>query len=1130
MSELPSSNERPLDSAFAALESGFLVGNGRFTLVRLLGRGGMGVVWLAHDESLREDVALKFLPSEIRYDAVALDDLRRETSRARKLTHPNIVRIHDLYKDEREAFISMEFVDGPNLSDLRLEQPERVFTWEFLEPIVKQLCEALDYAHGEKVVHRDLKPANLMLHSRGRLKLSDFGIAAQVSDSVSRVSMLRHGQSGTVTDMSPQQMDGKLPQVSDDIYALGATLYELLTSKPPFFTGDIAHQVRNLLPPSIDERLAELGIENPVPKSVAALIMACLGKSPEQRPASARAVAEWIGFQPTTTAAIVSRDDSPSSKRVSEQKIATTTPASTPVLSSSVDTIEEEDSPDTSASQMPSPSWAVTQEEPAPHFVESDTGPITDEKPRARWRTTWLVAAVAIVLVAGLGFGGLAWWILNRRAADGSKNSGATTTQFSASEFLREEHVITGHRAAISSVAFSPDQSFLISGSADGTVRVYETSHGELKWSANADVGAVNAVSASRENKFVAVGGANGLIRLFALPSGNVFQTLRVHSSPVTSVAFSSAGPYIASGDDAGTIAVWDYEQGGITAHWNGHNMAVQTLAFSPRGKWLASGGPDLTVRVWNVPDGALVKVLSGHKGNVWSVAFSPDGLNLASSSRDRSARLWNTTTLAVRKTIQFRSDANLMRGLAFSPDSKFLATGAARNVKVFKLSSFTVRETERVLKATALVRTVAFSPDGRAIAAGSAAALAPLQNVSSEISPAAKPVFVSLFNGRDLTGWAGDSRVWSAVNGVIRGRLAQKTTAGMPSALIWRGGMVQDFELQFSFRLLQAGNSGVYYRAVELPNFDVGGYQFEIMRGNLGSLFDVGNDRKRRDLRRINSGSDVDHWHDARISVSGHHITHSLDGRTLLEVDDTGANAPSSGAIALEITSGPAYVEFKDLRLLRRDGVREAEIKSNGAGSDWIPLFDGTSLDAWQGWKGAGWIGAWEVLNGELRSLRGGTIDLATREQFGDFELQLEWKITPGANSGILYRAVPTTGEVWQSAPEYQIVDDRTHRDGRTPITATGSIYGVVPAENKVLKPPGEFNTTRILARGMHVEHWLNDRKILEADLSSPDVQRVAFQKFSKAAWGERSRGHIVLQQLGSEVTFRNIRVRKLD
>src|ERR1041385_4244931 len=288
MSEPSNSKNEPMDDGHSALEPGFLVGNGRFSLIRLIGRGGMGVVWLARDESLREQVALKFLPPEIRFDGVALDDLRRETARARKLTHPNIIRIHDLYQDDREAFISMEYIDGPNLSDLRLQQPQRVLTWKFLEPLAQQLCEALDYAHTEKVVHRDLKPANMMLDSRGRLKLADFGIAAQGSDSASRISMIRHGRRGAVAYMSPQQMDGKLPQVTDDIYALGATLYELLTSRPPFYSGDIAHQVRNLLPPPIDERLAELGIQNEVPQSVAALIMACLGKSPEQRPSSAR--------------------------------------------------------------------------------------------------------------------------------------------------------------------------------------------------------------------------------------------------------------------------------------------------------------------------------------------------------------------------------------------------------------------------------------------------------------------------------------------------------------------------------------------------------------------------------------------------------------------------------------------------------------------------------------------------------------------------------------------------------------------------------------------------------------------------------------------------------------------------
>lgn len=279
------------------LKPGAQVGSNRFVLLKELGRGGMGVVWLAQDERLREPVALKFLPPEIRVDPVALDDLRRETSRSRKLSHPHIIRIHDLHEETGGlAFIAMEFVDGPTLMALRLEQQDRVFGWAFLQPLVEQLCAALDYAHGEGVIHRDLKPANLMLDGKGRLKLADFGIAAVVNDSVSRASA-RSSTSGTLAYMSPQQLLGEKPQVTDDVYALGATLYELLTSRPPFYTGDVTHQVLHLAPKPLDDRLAELGVENPVPPEVTALTMACLAKEPGQRPCSFRAVSDWMGLR-----------------------------------------------------------------------------------------------------------------------------------------------------------------------------------------------------------------------------------------------------------------------------------------------------------------------------------------------------------------------------------------------------------------------------------------------------------------------------------------------------------------------------------------------------------------------------------------------------------------------------------------------------------------------------------------------------------------------------------------------------------------------------------------------------------------------------------------------------------------
>ena len=307
MSATPHNFDDDLPVTTVGFRTGQHVGSGRYTLQRLLGQGGMGVVWLAHDERLDEDAALKFLPPQIRADPTALDDLRRETLRSRKLTHPNIMRIHDLFEAEnQDPFISMEFVDGPTLAVERLKQPGRVFAWEHLGRLVRQLCEALEYAHGEHIIHRDLKPANLMLNSQGRLKLADFGIARVVTDSMSRISA-RQGTSGTMVYMSPQQMDGKLGHPTDDIYSLGATIYELLTSKPPFYTGDLAHQVRYATPDKMADRLTGFGLKNQIPAIVEETIAACLDKDPTKRPQSAHEVAERLGLVEIPTASARTR-------------------------------------------------------------------------------------------------------------------------------------------------------------------------------------------------------------------------------------------------------------------------------------------------------------------------------------------------------------------------------------------------------------------------------------------------------------------------------------------------------------------------------------------------------------------------------------------------------------------------------------------------------------------------------------------------------------------------------------------------------------------------------------------------------------------------------------------------------
>ncbi len=289
------------DLDFGATIKGFNPGQKvfkRYTLNKILGRGGMGVVWLAQDSELDREVALKFLPEIVALDPEALADLKRETRRNLALTHENIVRINDFVSDGRTAAISMEYVDGTTLSGLKLEKSARVFTTDELRPWLVQLCDALGYAHGRaKVVHRDLKPANLMLTKGGDLKITDFGIARGISDSVSRVSAQAGGSSGTPVYMSPQQMMGEKPAVTDDIYALGATLYELLTGKPPFYSGNVFMQVQNKMPPPIAERRQELEIAGEaVPAHWERTIAACLAKEAKDRPQSMAEFAQRLGL------------------------------------------------------------------------------------------------------------------------------------------------------------------------------------------------------------------------------------------------------------------------------------------------------------------------------------------------------------------------------------------------------------------------------------------------------------------------------------------------------------------------------------------------------------------------------------------------------------------------------------------------------------------------------------------------------------------------------------------------------------------------------------------------------------------------------------------------------------------
>jgi 3-keto-disaccharide hydrolase len=198
---------------------------------------------------------------------------------------------------------------------------------------------------------------------------------------------------------------------------------------------------------------------------------------------------------------------------------------------------------------------------------------------------------------------------------------------------------------------------------------------------------------------------------------------------------------------------------------------------------------------------------------------------------------------------------------------------------------------------------------------------------------------------------------------------------------------------------------------------------------------------------------------------------------------------------------------------------------------TSWRSLFDGKSLDGWRGYKAAAVPAGWSVANGTLTK-EGRVADIVSKDEFGDFELEMDWRIGEAGNSGIFYRGTEEYEHIYWSAPEYQLLDDIKADDNKTRLTCAGAAYAIYPSPPGHLKAVGGWNTARIVARGRHVEHWLNGVKLLEYELGSPDWEaKVKASKFKDwPNYGRAKRGHIAMQgDHAGSLAFRNIRIREV-
>jgi eukaryotic-like serine/threonine-protein kinase len=251
---------------------------GRYRIVARIGHGGMGQVYRADDLTLGQPVALKFLPRPFRGDETWLASFQREVGLARQIAHPNICRVFDVSEADGKTLITMEFVDGEDLEHL-LRRIGRFAPDKALD-VARQLCAGLMAAHAAGVLHRDLKPANIMLDDRGKVRITDFGLARMSEEGGAEVP------AGTPAYLAPEQLAGKPGSVQSDLYSLGLSLYEVFTGKRALRSQAPADQRRRTGCPVLSARVLE-GLEPAVQR----VILHCLASSPAERPVSAQQVA-----------------------------------------------------------------------------------------------------------------------------------------------------------------------------------------------------------------------------------------------------------------------------------------------------------------------------------------------------------------------------------------------------------------------------------------------------------------------------------------------------------------------------------------------------------------------------------------------------------------------------------------------------------------------------------------------------------------------------------------------------------------------------------------------------------------------------------------------------------------------
>jgi WD40 repeat protein/Flp pilus assembly protein TadD len=709
-----------------------------YTVIRELGRGGMGVVYLARQADVDRVVALKMLLSGGPGEA-DLARFRREAQTLGRLQHPNIVAIYEVGEHQGRPFFSLEFCPGGNLAH-RLggaPLPPR----EAAE-LVRRLASAVQAAHDADVVHRDLKPANILLAADETPKIGDFGLARKLDEA----GTTRTGDViGTPSYMAPEQAAGqKNVGPAADVYALGAILYECLTARPPFKAATVFDTLMQV----VGEEPAAVRQLNPqVPGDLETICGRCLRKEPERRYPSARELAdelqrflagepirarpvsagEWVWKWARRRPAVAGLSAAlalllPLALAVSLTLWRSAVAEAVRARSAEEGVRKEKGRAEKQWTRAEGLLHARQVRSAQREWQAGNMGVAWEHLNACRWDYRGLEHRYLYTLFhrnqATLrGHTGRVWSVAI--SADGTRivsGSADGTLRLWDSGTGQELLVLRGHRAAVRSVAFTPDGRRIVSGSEDGTVKVWHSGTGKELCTCNGSSGAVHCVAVSPVGDRLVSISRNGTIKVWDIV-GRPLLTLQGDMATRNNLAISPDGTRIASGNWNGSVKVWDAGTGRLLSVFRGHAGPVSTVAFSPDGRRIVSGSWDRTVKVRDSGTGKELFTLQGHTKEVNSVAISADGSRIVGGSHDATVRVWDSRT--GRELLTHKGHTRDVLSVAISGDGNRIVSGSDdATVKVWDGS--TAQEVLVVRGHTLPVLGVAVSSDGARIVSGS--------------------------------------------------------------------------------------------------------------------------------------------------------------------------------------------------------------------------------------------------------------------------------------------------------------------------------------------------------------------------------------------------------------------------